>query len=79
MALKPLLPTFALLLLVSATLSACAEHADPTTLAISAADQTGGICSAESNALSASINAPVYDCEDRSMSGISDLVFNTQD
>jgi hypothetical protein len=74
------MPDFRLLLLLLAV-SGCADRPDPTTRAIAAADQSGGICTNEM--------APIldvsggmlenWDCEDRAMRGIASLVFSDQE
>jgi len=63
------MPSFCLFALLF-LMSACADDPDPTTTAISAANRNGGICFAD-HAFTH------YDCADRGMRGISQLVFNT--
>jgi hypothetical protein len=70
------MPRKHLLLVLLLLVSGCAEQPDLTTRAIATADQTGGICSAETIALTTGFAGQSYDCEDRSMRQISALVFN---
>ncbi len=64
------------LLLLLITTSGCSEHPDPTTAAIATADHDGGICSSDSTIFVADQVIAHYDCADRALSGISQLVYN---
>jgi hypothetical protein len=67
--------------LVLLCVAGCADRPDPTTRAIEAADRDGGVCMNETAPVLKSDGRMVenFDCEDRAMRGISELVFANQE
>ncbi len=64
------------LLMLLLAISGCADHPDPTTQAIAAAHQRGGICDCDSVTSIAAGGVTQYDSADRALRDISALIYN---